>query len=121
MQSWNELVEQAKSEGFSVQLVSGDVPTTGYMVALSGHEERVPVEAFTLDRLIRYVKAHFDALMEDNMFLGAWASDGHVYLDVSECVSDRALAVELGAARDQLAIWDVLNSQEIDTRTPARA
>ncbi len=115
MQSWSELVEQAKSEGFSVQLVSGDVPTTGYMVALSGHEERVPVEAFTLDRLIRYVKAHFDALMEDNMFLGAWANEGHVYLDVSERIADRELAVEVGKLRGQLAIWDVVSSQEIST------
>jgi len=113
MRSWNELVEAAKTEGFSVQLVSGDTPVVGYMVALAGHEERIPVEAFTLDRLVRYVKAHFDALMEDNMFLGAWMSDGHVFLDVSENVTSQAKALFLGEQRSQLAVWDVLNSQSI--------
>ena len=120
MQSWNELVEQAKSEGFSVQLVSGDVPTTGYMVALSGHEERVPVEAFTLDRLVRYVKDHADALLEGDTYLGAWRDGDVVFLDVSECVTSRAKALFLGAERGQLAIWDVLNSAEIKIeRVPA--
>lgn len=116
MRSWNELVELAKTEGFSVQLVSGDVPTSGYMVALAGHEERIPVEAFTLDRLTRYVKAHADVLLEGDTYLGAWMSDGHVFLDVSECVvTSRADAIELGAARGQLAVWDVVNSAEINT------
>jgi hypothetical protein len=89
------------------------------MVALAGHEERIPVEAFTLDRLVRYVKAHFDALMEGDTYLGAWMSDGHVFLDVSECIMSKQEAVETGAARGQLAIWDVLNSVEIDTTLPA--
>jgi len=116
MRSWNELVEAAKTEGFSVQLVSGDTPVVGYMVALPGHEERIPVEAFTLDRLTRYVKAHADVLLEGDTYLGAWMSDGHVYLDVSEnVVTSRADAIELGAARGQLAIWDVVNSAEINT------
>lgn len=116
MESWNSLVEKAKADGFSVQLMSGDVPTTGYMVALSGHEEIVPAQALTLDRLTRYVRTHFDALMEDNMFLGAWRDGDDVYLDVSENVTSRAKALFLGAERGQLAIWDVLNSASISAQ-----
>ena len=115
MKSWNELAEQAKADGFSVQLMSGDIPAGGYMVALAGHEEIIPVQALTVDRLTRYVRDHFDALMLDDMFLGAWRSDDNVFLDVSQCVSDREEAVFLGAARGQLAIWDVVNAAEIDT------
>ncbi len=119
MRSWAELVEQAKSEGFSVQLMTGDIPVVGYMVARAGHEERIPADAFTEDRLKRYVRDHFDTLTLDNTYLGAWMSNGHVFLDVSEnVVSSRDEAVEIGRARGQLAIWDVLNSAEIDT-TPA--
>lgn len=115
MYSWESLVEQAKSEGFSVQLMSGDVPTSGYMVALSGHEERIPVEAFTTERLTRYVKAHFEALIKGNTYLGAWMSDGHVFLGVSECIRDRIAATAIGAHRGRLAIWDVVNASEIGT------
>lgn len=120
MQSWNELVEKAKADGFSVQLMSGDVPTTGYMVALSGHEEIVPASALTVDRLTRYVRTHFDALMGDNMFLGAWREGDDVYLDVSQCVGTRPEALFLARRRAQLAIWDVVNSAEINTM-PVRA
>ncbi len=115
MRSWAELVEQAKTDGFSVQLLSGDIPVVGYMVALEGHEERIPVDALTPDRLRRYVKTHFDALMQNDAYLGAWMADGHVFLDVSENVtSSREDAVALGARRGQLAIWDVMNAVEID-------
>lgn len=116
MQSWNELAGLAKADGFSVQLMSGDVPAAGYMVALSGHEEIIPAQALTVDRLTRYVRAHFDALMLDNMFLGAWRSDDNVFLDVSQCVADRDEAVFLGASRGQLAIWDVVNAVEVSTQ-----
>ncbi len=118
MRSWAELVEQAKAEGFSVSLATGDIPVVGYMVALEGHEERIPVDALTPDRLARYVKTHFDALMQDDVFLGAWRDGDTVYLDVSECVTSLAKALFLGQERRQLAVWDVLNSAEIST-TPA--
>jgi hypothetical protein len=120
MQSWSELVEAAKREGFSVQLTSGEIPVDGYMVALAGHEEIIPAQALTVDRLRRYVGEHFDALCgEGYVYLGAWREGDDVYLDVSERVTDKARAVELGAERGQLAVWAVLNSAEIDTTLPA--
>lgn len=121
MQSWSELVKAAKTEGFSVQLMTGDIPVVGYMVALEGHEERVPADAFTEDRLKRYVRDHFDALTGDARYLGAWLEDGHVYLDVSECVMSRAKALFLGGERKQLAVWDVINSQSIAVTAPVGA
>jgi hypothetical protein len=122
MESWNSLVEKAKADGFSVNLVSRDTPTDGYMVALVGHEEIVPVQALTVDRLVRYVKTHADALLTEqgNTYLGAWRAGDDVYLDVSERVASRAKALFLGAERGQLAVWDVVNSSEINT-TPVRA
>lgn len=41
--------------------------------------------------------------------------DGKVFLDVSQNIMDRDEATSLGASRDQLKIWDVVNQVEIDT------
>lgn len=119
MKSWNELAEQAKADGFSVQIMSGIAPRDGYMVALTGHEEIIPVQALTVDRLTRYVRDHFDALMEGDTYFGAWRDGDDVYLDVSERVASRAKALFLGSERSQLAVWDVANGVEVTCSVPA--
>lgn len=117
LDSWTELAEQAKIDGFSRAIPSGDVPTDGYMVALEGHEETYPVELFCPEVLSGYVARHFDVLTGTGaVYLGAWQSDGLVYLDVSECVPSLAKALFLARERKQLAVWDVVNGAEVSTR-----
>lgn len=117
MESWAELAEQAKIDGFTRAIPSGEMPTAGYMVALEGHEETFPAEVFCAEMLSGYVARKFDVLTgTGEVYLGAWLADGVVYLDVSECVTDRQLALELGALRNQLAVWDVVNSAEVSVR-----
>lgn len=120
MESWNELVEQAKIDGFTTSIPSGAVPTDGYMVALSGHEVTFPVDEFTASDLIRYVADKFDVLSgPGEVYLGAWMADGLVYLDVSECIADRGLALDVAKLRSQLAIWDVVKRAEVAARASA--
>lgn len=117
MESWAELAEQAKIDGFTRAIPSFELPTSGYMVALEGHEETFPVELFCAEMLSGYVARHFDVLSgPGEVYLGAWQSEGLVYLDVSECVSSRAKALFLAVERKQLAVWDVANAVEVSTR-----
>lgn len=121
MESWDKLVEQAKDGGFTTSIPSGAVPEDGFMVALPGHEEVFPVELFEASALISYVARKFDVLTSSaGVYLGAWVSDGLVYLDVSECVPSRAKALFLAAERNQLAVWDVVKAEEISS-TQVRA
>lgn len=114
LESWTELAEQAKVGGFSRAIPSGAVPTDGYMVALMGYEETFPAELFCADSLVGYVARHFDTLTSHgDVYLGAWQSDGVVYLDVSECVPSRAKALFLAVERNQLAVWDVAGAESI--------
>lgn len=114
LDSWAELAGQAKIDGFSRSIPSGEMPTGGFMVALEGHEVTVPVAEFTSAHIVRYVSDKWDVLTGvGDIYLGAWQADGLVYLDVSECVTSRAKALFLGAERKQLAVWDVANSAEV--------
>lgn len=105
--SWSELADRAQRDGFTVRVPSGEVPTTGYMVAFDGHEERVPAVLLCAESVAGYVARHWDALTQENAYLGAWLEAGVVYLDVSEWVPTRDMAVRLGLERNQLAVWDV--------------
>lgn len=114
LDSWAELAEQAKIDGFSRSIPSGEMPTGGFMVALDGFEQTIPVAEFTQAHIIRYVADKWDQLTAGGeMFLGAWQAGGLVYLDVSECIQDRALALDVAKLRNQLAVWDVVNSAEV--------
>lgn len=120
MESWSELAEQAKIDGFTRAIPSGEMPTDGYMVAVSGHEVTIPVAEFAGAHIVRYVADKWDVLTgKGDVYLGAWLADGLVYLDVSECVSSRARALFLGSERKQLAVWDVANGAEVSCHVSA--
>lgn len=119
MESWAELAEQAKADGFTRAIPSFEMPTGGYMVALEGHEETFPAELFCADNLVGYVSRHWDALTSGGeMFLGGWRHGNVIFLDVSECVTSQAKALFLAGERNQLAIWDVAKAGEIGVARP---
>jgi len=123
MLMWAELVEQAKREGFTRSIPSLESPTDGYMVALAGYERTFDVREFSQADLVRYVADHFDVLSSGlgEVYLGAWQSNGLVYLDVSECISDRELALDVAVQRRQLAVWDVVSGIEVTCGAGDRA
>jgi hypothetical protein len=89
--------------GFTRHIITGDDPTTGYMVSI--HEDRERVLALgELDEasLERYIKDNIDLLGQEDGYLGGWAHEGKAYLD----------ALELAKQHAQLAIWGLAEGEE---------
>lgn len=88
----------------------GDVPDSGYMVALPNAE--LVLDSITESQL----SAWLDLLsLTDSDFIGTWLNreDGKVYLDVSRNVPSREVALRLAKEWSQLAIWDVKRKESI--------
>lgn len=107
-------------EGFSVSVRSGKGPAHGYMVAQTDHTHTYP--ASILDDHMALTRAIDDMLVKEksafasgDTYLGGWVHDGKLWLEPSDNIASREEAVRQGRGRNQIAIWDVDNSQEIDT------
>lgn len=109
--------------GISIN-VAGREPTSGWMVAVKGHESKVSEARFKRDgqRIMRdYLRSVRKKLRGDEkLYLGVWfnTKDRTYYLDVSQQVSSKREAVRLGRERRELAVWDVKAGEEIPTTRP---
>jgi hypothetical protein len=113
MTNYKTLIET--DGGFSFNTLDNEIPTSGFMVSIPGHEARVPVDEFDNTDVAAYRAAITQrGLARPNYFVGAWLNDGYVYLDVSVNVRDLFDAVSLGNRFHQLAIYDVVLSQSLD-------
>lgn len=107
--------------GLSIKMTDGSMPDKGYMVSKPTSLSRIvpskdfydPKEGWKILR--EYEQKHSEDLATGRNYLGTWEKDGKVFLDVSQNIMDRSEATSLGASRDQLKIWDVVNQVEIDT------
>jgi hypothetical protein len=107
--------------GLSIKMTDGSMPTSGYMVAkppefgavVDAADFADPVKGAKI--LGDYMKTHRKDLGSGKNYLGTWLNEGKVYLDVSENIQDVSAATKVGRERNQKAIWDVVNLQEIDT------
>lgn len=97
-------------------------PTDGYMVAVQGHNREIPeAEFFDGDNgaraLIAWMDENIEALAQPGAHVGLWhdKENGEVVLDVSQRVESLEEATRLGQERNQQAVWDVANGEEIDT------
>lgn len=103
--------------GTSIKL-TGQKPTSGYMVALKQYQSiihGVPDKYTTLRKLVNnYVQQHAVPLNEKANYLGGWfdKGDGNLYLDVSQNVADRKAAFSLGHEHNQISIWNVDKGEE---------
>jgi hypothetical protein len=90
------VVENTMAGGYTVDLKTGQVPTTGTMVSIPGHEKAVPVEQLNKQSVIEYGETPENKalLKSPEMFLGTWRSDEDKsvgdagYLDVSKNYPD---------------------------------
>lgn len=85
----------------------------GYMVALDGYEcivNEAVLDDFTIGT---FIGKRWDILQEANHFVGAWETNGRVYLDVSRRVEGFDSAVQVGINHHQKAIWDIAKGEEI--------
>ena len=120
----SSILERVKANGgLSVNMVNGEEPTAGYMVAKgTEYGQTVSAEDFYDPEkgpkiLADYMKQHKEDLGTGKNYLGLWhnTEDGKVYLDVSENILDRGEAITAGQSRDQISIWDVANFAEVQT------
>lgn len=109
--------------GLSVSMVDGSEPPSGFMVARTQGVKPAVIEADEFydpvagpRALGSFLKANRDQLTGGD-YLGVWhdTDGGKVYLDVSQNVKGRARAERLGAERNQISIWDVVQGKEIAT------
>lgn len=110
-------------------------PTDGYMVAVPGHEVKIPgvgAGLYGSDRAARrkaialvakattaFAKKKAGLLRRNkNLYVGTWVDpkDGTLYLDISEKVKTEGEARRLGTERNEIAAWDVVNMQPITLR-----
>ncbi len=111
MNAIDEILEQtATNGGASINMATGKVPATGYMVSRAGSE--TVTDGLTRDHLERFVQAYQDELDKPDTYLGTWLDPdtGLVYLDISDNLDT---AVALGAERAQLAIYAVEQEETI--------
>lgn len=114
----NFVQDTLKNGGASFNLLTGEYnPKNGYMIATKGHEIILPIEQFHQTSVAKYISEKAVMLLSgiatNNYFLGSWIDGKNVYLDISEKTDDRQKAEKIGIDRNQIAIWDNLNSLEI--------
>ena len=103
--------------GFSVNMVTGREPTTGYMVSIYPDRsmEKPAVMLRPVD-LKRYIKANREVLHLPGRHFGAWhdPKTGRVWFDISVRVETAAEAEALGQKHGQLAYFDLAAGRSID-------
>ena len=103
-----------KSGGASINLASGSMPDSGYMVSRAGSE--IITEApLTREAVEQFAQAYHEELDNSDTYLGVWedADTGLVYLDISDNLDNLDTAKELGVERAQLAIYAVEQGETI--------
>lgn len=123
------LFSKLSTEGGFSASVRGTSPKSGFMVSLPGHETQVPKSEITPRHIEKFADEHSANLGRDK-YLGGWAGEKEVSLDVSQNIRPsskvrkeygskvahaeaRDRAMTLGEARNQEAIWDVSAGREI--------
>lgn len=82
------------------------VPTKGYMVSLKGTERKIPLDVFNRFNVYNYERL-FVLGYSRHLFYGAWVEKGNVYLDLSEHIENKELALEVAKLRGQLAVYEI--------------
>ena len=107
-------------EGFSVRPVGPDSlrTYTGDGYAVGGAEDFKPFE--TDNESLSFI--HFDKVMNGlvtsaldrgTQVIGGWVDEGRVYLELSDIVRSKSVALELAKVRKEKAIYDFANAKSI--------
>lgn len=118
----NLFYELALEGGFSYNITTGEHnPTTGYMVSLQGHEKTYNSSDFVNNDIKAFVKNNAEHLSNEHRFVGGWADDELVYLDVSVNITNLKNAIYTGMTNNQLSIFDCANKLIINLPSPQRS
>ena len=104
--------------GSSLNYITGELdPKVGYFVSIQGHESTYIAEKFGSLSVGHYFeKVAF--VLRPELFIGSWVHEGNVFMDLSEQITDKRRAIELGYARNQLAIYDAARGEVITLPSP---
>ena len=94
--------------GFTVDVTTGDQPTSGYVVAFEEFERIYPKGSLTTQKIGQYRAEHWEQFQDiPNAKWGAWKddADGTIYFDISVVADDLDEAVDIGRRFDQKAIY----------------
>jgi hypothetical protein len=109
-----EVIES--SGGITYSMQQGNLAgTPNYSVSVYPEREKIVDGVADFDDIENYIEANEDLLSQSSNSFGVWSNKGQVYYDVVVTLSDREEALKLGRENNQLAIWDLKNSQEIPT------
>jgi len=118
-------VIQKNPDGFSHKPKDGS-PSSGYMVAIEGHELIIDANTLTKDSLRDYVAKSYDIMKANKrLYFGGWLNTetGQYVLDLSENYQSLKVAWNLAKQRktsdggaDQVAIFDLNTFNEVPVR-----
>ena len=117
----SNLLQPDLSSGNNLDLATGDVAATGYVVPTTGNLETHPTTDLTGDQGAKtvsdYISAHKDELGQKGKRLSVtWDNDNNqVHLDVVDQVADHNTAQQLASQRGITDIFDVANNKPIST------
>ena len=107
--------------GATMNVATGDVPTSGYVVSMTGIEKTyvlfgndVVKEILISGAVKLYVKDNDDVLSLPGMYLGSWIDDGVLYIDISNVIDNEHDALRMAVANKQKAYYDLNNAKTIE-------
>lgn len=92
-------------------------PNKGYFVSFPQYEQRIKVENFTTQHVKDFINIHSERLTA-NVFVGSWIDNGIVYLDLSEQIVLKRIAITLAYQRNQKAIFDANLGKVLELPSP---
>lgn len=95
--------------GHSVNTIN-QTPTIGFMVSLPSYEVQVDSDSLEvlLYQIQQFVKRHYDLVAYSKaLYFGIWEDEGVYYLDISEQIQDREVAIRVAKLNNQIAYYDV--------------
>lgn len=107
--------------GATMNPVTGDVPTSGYVVSMAGNEQTYKLFGNEVVKVILvsgavdlYVKENVVELSHPENYLGSWIDDGMLYLDISKIYESEHDALREAVANGQKAYYDLDNAKTIE-------
>ena len=110
---YKALDELTPDGGFTINPFTGEVPTSGTVVAIDGKS----LEAFGPNDVAGFIADNKDLLSRDDVYLGGWYSEitGQPVIEISRLVPQHDQAVTLGKLFDQEGVFRMDDGKYIPT------
>lgn len=88
-----------------------NAPESGYMVG-TGKLEKHAVKGDDVEEYVSQVLIEMST--NNNIYLGGWMHNGKLIMEIASNFQNKGLATAFGLIKNQKAIWDVKNNQDIN-------